>query len=269
MPALSKSVALMGFKRYAQAGVVTASSEQTAYPAANLTGLDLWNRVWRSVQGVLSGVLVKIDLGAAQAIQGVCLGACNFSDTCERSIVFSNASDLSSPVYTVARAAAFDLSLPTLAADAPPAGRHLVYLHQPGTLTVRYIGITLWDTANVWGFLRAAFALAEPVFQPLKNMEKSWERGSKLQGDPGVEQSLRQVQIPLPSLSQAEERQILSLSRAWKSTGRLLVTPQPLSPSTWPQDQIWGTFGGPVKATARDQGGRIRTAALSFQEVNE
>lgn len=269
MPALTKSLALRGFKRYVQAGVVTATSEQPAYPASNLTGLDLWHRVWRSVQGVVSGVQLKLDLGAAYAIQGVDLGAVNFSDTCERSIVFSNASDLSSPVYTVARAAAFDLSLPTLAADVTRTGRHLTYLHAPGELTVRYVGITIWDTANVWGFLRAAFALAEPVFQPLRNMEKGWERASKLMGDPGVEQALRQVQIPLPSISQAEERKLLSLARAWKSTGRLMVSPQPLSPATWPQDQIWGTFGGPVKAVARDQGGRIRTTALSFQEVNE
>jgi hypothetical protein len=267
--ALTKNIALLGHMRYAQAATITASSEQPAYGAANLKGTALWTTVWRSAEGVITGVEVKMDLGAPKAVQGVALVGGNFSLTCTRSVIFSNNANLSSPVYTEPMGAAFDNSLPPLRDDTPPWGRHMIYLHAAGLLTARYVAFQINDPDNAYGFLRASIGLAEEVWQPVRNMERGWERGGRLQGDPGVEQHLRELQIPLHRLTQLEERQVMSLSRSLKSTGRLLVVPEPTSRKTWQQDVIWGVFQGTSKATAVDQKGRFRTLALNFQEVDE
>ncbi len=267
--ALTKNLAILGHKRYAQGGTVTASSEQVAYPAANLAGTRLWGPIWRSVEGDLEDVLVQVDLGASKAIQGLALVGCNFSLDATREVIFSDNADLSSPIVTVAEGPAFDTSLATLEDDRPPWGVPLVYLHNTGEITARYCAFRISDPNNVRGYLRAAIMLAEPIWQPVRNFSGNWERGGKLEGDEGVEQFLRELQIPLHRLTPAEERQIVSLTRTLKSTGRLLWVPEPLSPETWIQDAVWGKLAGVAKITNVDKGKRFRSLTLSVEEVSE
>jgi hypothetical protein len=214
-------------------------------------------------------VQVKFDLGAVKTFQGLVLVGTNFSLDMTRSVVFSNNANLSAPIFSLAQSPGFDTSLPTLLDDTPPWGRHLTYLHTSGTISARYAAFTIWDPNNVDGYLRASIGLAEEVWQPVRNFAPSWEKGGRLQGDPGVEQHLREHQIPLHRLIQSEERQILSLSRNLKSTGRLFIVPEPLGPATWLQDSIWGTFQGTTRTTAVDTRGKFRTISLNFQEVDE
>jgi hypothetical protein len=266
--ALTKNLAILGHKRYAQGGTVTASSEQVSYPAANLAGTRLWGPVWRSVEGELEDVLVQVDLGAAKECQGLSLVGCNFSLDATREVIASNNADLSSPLLSVAEGDAFDTSLATLDDDRPPWGLPLIYLHS-APITARYWAFRISDPNNVRGYLRAAIMLAEPIWQPVRNFSVNWERGGKLEGDEGVEQFLRELQIPLHRLTPAEERQIVSLTRTLKSTGRLLWVPEPLSPETWLQDAIWGKLNGTVKITNVDKGKRFRSLALNVEEVSE
>lgn len=266
--ALTVNLALLGYAGYAQAGTWSASSEQTAYPAINLGGLDLWTRVWRGAEGALAAVQVKILLPAPVTAQGLILVGTNLAADATRAVVFSPNADLSAPIVSIAQSAAFDNSVPGLVDDTPPWGRPLIYLH-PTPLTFLSAAFTLWDPHNADGFLRACIGLAEPIWQPFRNYDVSAERENTMRGDPGVQQTIRNRNFPLKVLTEAEERQLTSLARKLQNTGRLFVIPEPTRPSSWCQDAFWGVFTGTLKANAVDKRGKFRTTGIAFEEVDE
>lgn len=267
--ALLKNIAILGFRRWAQLGTVSASSEAAGYPAINLVGDALWNTTWRSAAGAVSAVDVVWDLGVARSVQALVIVGANLTDAAQRATWLGNDPAFVTNLDTSAMAAAFDTSIPPLVDDTQPWGRLLIYL-AAAPVTARYGRMRLWDAANPDGYLRGAIGIMEDLWQPIRNnMGFGWGRPDVVLGQDGAQLTIRQLNIPFPALTPAEERQVRSLGRALKKQGRLLVIPSPLSQATWLAEAIWCRFDDLGEATAVDKRGKFRQLTLKFQEVSE
>lgn len=266
---LLKNIAILGFRRYAALGTITASSEAAGYQAPNLANDALWNTTWRSAAGVVSAVDLVFNLGVARSVQGFALLATNLTSAAQRATWIGNDPTFAVNLDTSAMAAAFDSSIPPLLDDTPPWGRHVIYF-AANPQTAQYARLRLTDAANPDGYLRGAIGILEDLWQPIhRNMAYNWSRPDSMVGQDGAQLLLRQLNIPFPALTPQEERQVRSLGRVLKGQGRVLIVPSPLAPATWPAEAIWCKFSDLGEGVGIDKGGKFRQLTLKFVEVSE
>jgi len=265
MTALAPRCALAAWQQ--RSAIIAASSEDSAYPAANLYVPRL-SQPWRSAAGVVTSVNVDIDLGSSVPIQCVWLLATNLSDAATMRHKFSDTALGNTDKWDSGTVNVFDLSLATLQPYAYPWGRHLAYYPNP-SITARYVRIVLNDSGNVDGYLRGCYPGAEQIWQPAINFDANWNRNPDFVGDFGAQAGLRHHTLTFHRLTVSESSQLQSLWNSLLNVGRILVNPQPTKLDHFVRDMIWCTVPKFPTTVPVDRTGKLWTSEVEFVEVDE
>jgi hypothetical protein len=204
--------------RIADAVAISASSALSSLPAANLATPHL-TRVWRTATGITTADII-VDLGAVYATGWTALANLNLSTTGTIRVRASATNpDVSSSLL-------YDSD--TLSPAIDPAYRLFVHLFAGGSVSVRYLRLTLADPTL--SHLQAGRWWAGRVLQsPRSSYDYGWQmlardlsvRSVSETGQVYVEQRgiQRGVRLTLPSLTEADRQSHAEILQRLTSVG--------------------------------------------------
>jgi hypothetical protein len=280
MATLTSSLAI-GYLNHALGAGMSATTNAAGYLPVNLATPKL-STSWRSSTGSLTSQQLIADLTSSRDIDVIALVGFNGEDDATATIKTSEASNLSSPEYNPGSAPAWDATTyPYLLTDRAtqeaiyPYGRNLI--HFPGiTKNSRYVGISLSDSGNPNNRLSGRVFWAGPVFQPADSFLIEHEKFVKRRvpiGTPGMQRSLRALDLELYMLTEGEAIKVESLMAARLGTGRLLVVPRPTMPETFLDEALYCRLdlekNPPARSVIPTSGGLRWKMHLTFLECED
>lgn len=140
--------------------------------------------------------------------------------------------------------ALFDTSLGfDIDSPGPVHGRTILFI-LPQSWTKRYVRYRQSDPGNSDGFMAWSTACIGLGWQPEIGFDgDSFRRGVILSsGVRGSERLLRPMEFTFPALSRDDMHDLKSIVNLVKTTRRMLVIPEPLTPETWLHDALWCTL---------------------------
>lgn len=266
---MTKNLAIVGVNRRTGSTNVSASSAQPGAEAAYLNDLRRFFP-WKSAEGVVTGVELTFDFGAAVPVDTIILGGTNLTLSATRSFLAGNDPTFATNLWTEASGPAFDTSLSTLREWKQPWGRDVILTRAAGPVTAQYAKLTISDSTNPDGYLSADWHIPDEAWQPIRNYKVGSDSPRKdvFAGNEGAVQILRAPSFALGALTEDEESELASLVRDLKNMGRVYVIPSPLRPERNLRDACLCTFQEAAEFQGVDRGGRFRSWTLKFQEVD-
>lgn len=152
--------------------VYTASNERANRPAAHLGEFKSKGMVWQS-NGNLN-LVVEVDLGSAKPINFLAILGANALAGTVWSVVISNNSDFSSPLYS---SGGLPFINPSITRED---GTYHSHLEPPATYTGRYVRVSLGSHT---GDFQAAFLVIGQKLQPANYYSPDFEFGVEDQGN--------------------------------------------------------------------------------------
>jgi hypothetical protein len=220
----ASEVAFAGILNHVKSSSIVASQEATGFDADNLK-IPNYSSSWHSTS-VAGTVTIDLDLGSVKSdIESIILHGVNLTSAATIRVIADSNAGFPSPEHDTTTIDAFDITLSQLSGidDTPSWGRVILVLLSPAW-TGRYIRISLTDTTNADGYLKVSYVSIGPIaqFGPAQ-----WSTRPIAEGRKGTEIVLTQHSLSYKRVSESVRRQILSLSRALRMTGRFTCIPQP------------------------------------------
>ena len=217
--------ALLGWTNRIAAGALSAGSETTAAPVANLAD-DQGASAWQTAGALTSWF--QVDAGAPVTWRAMGIFRTNLT----------TAATVRWKLGTTAGAA--DVA-DSLAQSGIVAGYNQLTYEFGQDYTARYLRIEITDLANPDGFLKVGLAYGGPMFQPTRNFSYGAAIGRESevaevvsrggQEFPTHNWSRRAWDLAFDFLSEDEAyQQVLELDRVARFGGNVLIIPRPGSP---------------------------------------
>jgi len=240
-------------------GTITTTSDTSAYPIANITGLPI-SKAWRSATGVISNVDILIDFGSAQSINLLALINHNLTSTATIAVAAGTTTGVSNYSTTISYR------------------QYDAFTYLSAAQSYRYWRIRITDSSSTDNFIEAGYLIAASATKLASTFQYGWTQADNFVnnavtsefGVPYIDELYYQQEFnfTFANKSQTEVNVMRTIFQAVKRN----VTPIFFIPDTGTNDGYFGRFQNSfvqtvgVPASAGQGTNLITLATLNFLE---